>query len=647
MATKKRSHQASKVPLKRKSLVKNPSQQGFSPVFWRLIFVWSVLMVSAIALAGKLYTLQVREIVPVSKDSELVKKNKNLVSIADKTLKEIAEGQQKGILEPYTPRLQIVDTQQNVLATDIISHKLYIHPNLFVRYGKKVPAEKIAQQLSSILETKTPEEFLAYFQDRKNQGVPFTGNISESAIKKIRALRIDGLDVRKQYARVYPHKEMTAEVIGYINDDSDRKPKAGVEYTQHRLLENKPTEHILKRSFTTSNGQNKSVYFPGYLDSSKPFLSNDDLKLQLTIDLGLQQAARTALQIKMEEYQAKRGTVIVMDVSDGSILALACEPTYDPNQYQKYSDYSLFKNWAVTDLYEPGSTFKPINVAIALDEGAINPQETVEDTGTIEVGTDIVRNHDYDKVEPRGEMTIPQVLQHSSNVGMIKLMEKIPPEIYYQRLKELGIEEKLDLETTPLSTAGRLKDEIEFTVREIEPATASFGQGFSLTPLKLIQLHAAIANGGKLVKPHVVKGLADFEGYLHYQIPTQEKTIFSAETTRTVLEMMETVVETGSGKSAIVENYRVAGKTGTSQKSDSSTGSYAENAKITSFVGIFPVEKPRYVVLAVVDEPQGEHTYGSTVAAPIVGEVIKAIIARQGIEPEIKAEGKRQRAEGF
>ena len=647
MATKKRPLSKATLASNRprathRPLNKKRSRRGeslsSSPVFWRLIFVWSVLVIAAVALTGRLYTLQVREIVPVSEDSELIKKQKHLVSIAGKNLQEIAQGQQNGVLEPYTPRRQIVDSQQNILATDVISYKLYIHPNLFIRYGKKVSPEEIAQKLADILETKTAAEFLTYFQNRKNQGIPLPENISESAVQKIKALQIDGLDVRKQYARIYPHKEMAAEVIGYINDDSDREPKAGIEYTQNRLLAREAARFNLKRSFDKSQGKTKTVYFPGSLDSSQPFLPTDDLRLQLTLDLKLQQAARIALKAKMNRYEAKRGTVIVMDVLDGSILALVCEPTYDPNQYQQYSDYSLFKNWAVTDLYEPGSTFKPINVAIALDEGVLKPQDTVEDTGVIEVGTDIVRNHDYNKVEPRGEVTIPQVLQHSSNVGMIKIMERIPPEIYYQKLKELGIENKLDLETTPLSTAGRLKDEIEFTVREIEPATAAFGQGFSLTPLKLIQLHGAIANGGKLVTPHIVEGLSDFEGYLHYELSQQQKTVFSAETARTVLEMMETVVEKGSGKNSIVPNYRIAGKTGTSQKSDRNTGSYAENAKITSFVGIFPVEKPRYAVLAVVDEPQGQHTYGSTVAAPIVGEVIKAIIARQGIEPGTDSE---------
>lgn len=622
---------------KSRSRIKPVQQKSSASLVRRLIFVWGVLVFGAIALILRLYILQIINPIPVAENSPLLldkkdEKKKNLQQIAGKDLQQIAENQQTTYINLYTPRRQIVDNQQNILATDVITYRLYIHPQLFSRNHQQVSSQEVAENLSSILGTRTKEEFLAYFADKTKKGIPLPEKISESTVKKIQALRIDGLDLRTQYTRVYPHQEMVAEVVGYINEDTQRQPQAGVEYTQDKLLARQPVKVKSKRSYMNIDGHNQTIYFPGYFDKSQQITSFDDLRLQLTINLRLQESARAALKKSMDTYKAKRGTVIVMDVADGSILAMVCSPTYDPNQYQKYSDYSLFKNWAITDLYEPGSTFKPINVAIALDEGVIDPDDTFDDTGEIKVGTDIVRNHDYRDVKPRGEMTIPEILQHSSNVGMIKLMANLSPEKYYQRLKQLGIEKKIELEI-PWSTAGTLKDEIEFTVREIEPATASFGQGFSLTPLKLIQLHAAIANGGKLVTPHVVRGLSDFQGYLHYSIPKQETTIFKPETTRTVLKMMETVVQTGSGVNAKVPHYRVAGKTGTSQKSDHSTGSYAENAKITSFVGIFPVEKPRYAVLAVVDEPKGSLTFGSNVAAPVVGEVIKAIIAHEGIEP--------------
>lgn len=210
-------------------------------------------------------------------------------------------------------------------------------------------------------------------------------------------------------------------------------------------------------------------------------------------------------------------------------------------------------------------------------------------------------------------------------------MNRLDPAKYYRLLQNLGIEENLEFDI-PGYTPGRLKDEVEFVVRPIEPATAAFGQGFSLTPLKLIQLHAAIANKGKLVIPHVVRGLADYNGFLHYSLSTPSQQIFTPKTARAVLSMMERVVEEGSGITAKIPGYRIAGKTGTSQKANTE-GGYDETAKITSFVAIFPAESPRYAILAVVDEPQGEHTYGSTVAAPIVGSVIENIITIEGIPP--------------
>ncbi len=631
MGTKTRSRSTS---LNSKSHSKNTirSLTNTSPTFWRLLAVWVFLLIGAIALGTRLYILQVRENIPVPKGTELAATEKQLKEYEGKNLKQIAQAQQTSYLKLYTPRRKIVDAQQNVLATDVITYRLYIHPHLFIRNQRRVKAEKVAEDLAKILGNKTESELLAYFQDKNNQGIPLPGKISESAYRKILALRIDGLDIRKQYSRIYPHKEMVAEVTGYINEDDARKPQAGVERTQNKLLERKPIQLKLKRSDMKLAGKTQPVYFPGDLHKTKQSIPFDNLRLELTIDLKLQQAARTALLSAKEKYEALRGTVIVMDTSDGSILAMVCDPTYDPNEYDKVDDYSVFKNWAVTDLYEPGSTFKPINVAIALDEKAVKANDTFEDTGKIEIGTDTISNHDFHKSGAKGEVDIPEILRTSSNVGMIKIMENIKPAKYYQRLQELGIEKQVGIEI-PGSTAGRLKDEVEFTVREIEPATASFGQGFSLTPLKLIQLHAAIANGGNLITPHVVKGLVDFDGYSHYTLPKQETKIFSKKTAKTVLEMMETVVEDGSGQSAYNPKYRIAGKTGTSEKSDQATGAYAENEKITSFVALFPVEKPRYAVLAVIDEPQGEYTFGSTVAAPVVKEVIEAIIANKGIEP--------------
>lgn len=598
---------------------KSRKNHGNNPSLLRLFLVWGVLVVSGFGLGLRLYYLQIID--PIITYEQAPK---------GKKLTQIAQDQQTTKLNFYIPRRQIVDRQQNVLATDRITYTLYVHPHLFRRNSQPVPAAEIAANLADILGNQTAEELLKIFA-KQEWGIRLAGDLPESAKEKIAKLQIDGLDLKQNYTRFYPHQEMAAEVTGYVNRDSTRIPQAGVEYTQNKLLEREPISWKMKRSFNNA----KAVFHPGDLDRSQQLFNFDDLRLQLTIDLRLQQIARNALKRQMDQYKAKRGTVIVMDVRDGAIAALVSEPTYDPNTYYKYN-IELFKNWAITDLYEPGSTFKPINIALALDAGVISPQDTFDDTGEIQIKDATVRNHDFLKKGARGELSLPEILKYSSNVGMIKIMRRMDPLDYYQDLQKLGVEDQVEFDI-PGYTTGRLKNEVEFTVREIEPATTAFGQGFSLTPLKLIQIHAALANQGKLITPHVVRGLSDYKGYLHYFQPPNSKQIFSAKTATTVLEMMEEVVEDGSGYAAKIPGYRIAGKTGTSQKAGDQ-GGYDEEAKITSFVGIFPVEAPRYAVLAVVDEPHGEHTYGSTVAAPIVGSVIQGIINIEGIPPSKEIE---------
>ena len=585
---KRKSKQAAKISRNKQSLGNNRYRAKQNGLL-RLFLVWGVLVLGTLGLTARLYYLQVIDPVVVYEQAP-----------KGKRLTQIAQDQQTTRLSFYIPRRQIVDRDRNVLATDRITYTLYVHPHLFKRNSQPVPAEEIAQQLADILENQTPQELLAKFQ-KQEWGIRLAADLPESVKAKIAAMQIDGLDLKQNYSRFYPHREMAAEVTGYVNRDSSRIPQAGVEYTQNKLLERKPISWKMKRSFSN----NEAVFHPGDLERSQQLFNFDDLRLQLTIDLRLQQIARNALKEQMANYKAKRGTAIVMDVRDGAIAALVSEPTYDPNTYYKYKDFSVFKNWAVTDLYEPGSTFKPINIALALDAGVITPRDTFNDTGKIMIKDDPIENHDFTKKGARGKLTIPEILQYSSNIGMVKMMRRIEPPDYYRALQKLGIEDEVEFDI-PGYTTGRIKNEVEFTVREIEPAVTSFGQGFSLTPLKLIQLHAALANNGKLITPHVVKGLSDYEGYLHYSQPPNSKQVFSPKTARIVLEMMEKVVEDGSGFAAKIPGYRIAGKTGTSQKAV--TGGYDKKTKITSFVGVFPVEAPRYAVLAVVDEPKGENT---------------------------------------
>lgn len=521
-----------------------------------------------------------------------------------------AKKQQVISLRPFIPRRPVIDRSNNVLAIDRPVYTLYAHPKLF----KKSSAE-VAEALSSLLQRPAAE--LANKFSRRDTGLRLAPLLGEEVANKISKLRLDGLELIEEYSRFYPQKDLLGDVVGYVN--LDRSGQAGVEYSQQKWLE---------RSINTVKLNRRG---DGALMSDRSpagFLHVDDLRLQLTIDTRLQRASRLRLKEQLQKFGAKRGSAIVMDAKDGAILTMVSYPSYDPNTYSK-ADFKLFKNWALSDLYEPGSTFKPINVAIALDSGVIQPDSVFADPDMITVGGWPIGNAEK---ENRYSLSVAGILQYSSNVGMVQIMQRMKPVEYYKWLEKLELNKPLGIDL-PFETAGQIKDRNQFISYPIEPATSSFGQGFSLTPIKLVQLVAALANGGKLVTPHVVAGLVDAKGKSYWQPPLPaEKQLFSLKTTQQVVKMMEKVVKEGTGKAAQIPGYRLAGKTGTAEKARLTGGGYSSGAKITSFVSIFPAEAPRYVVLVVIDEPKGI-AFGSTTAAPVVKSIIESLIAIERIPP--------------
>jgi cell division protein FtsI (penicillin-binding protein 3) len=555
----------------------------------RLIWVWLILVSSLLLLVGRLFWLQVFQ-------------------SAD--LKGRAEAQQLTRLRPERALHPIIDRDGKILAKDEPMFRLFAHPKLF---SEKTTPEEIAGALSPII-NMSQEELLKLFGSGET-GIPIIRDLSEDTAAKVRALTTDGLELTQEWKRVYPKQDMMSGIVGYVN--ADHLGQAGLEYSLKSLLNSKPPAN-----WVSEDG--RGLLLPEHFPIGP--LNADERQLKLTLDSQIQWSARTALLKKMKEFQAKRGTVIAMNVHDGSLLALASEPSFNPEKFYN-SDPALFKNWAVSDLYEPGSTFKPINVAIALDAKAIQPTDIVNDVGNISVGGWPIQNNDG---SAHGPINITQVLEVSSNVGMVRIMEKVPRKIYYDYLNRIGIG-KVTATDLPFETPGQTKNKAQFIDYPIEAATTAFGQGFSVTPIQMAQLHAAIANGGKLVTPHVTDGLYNPFGKLVAMpqfIPPRQ--IFSKSSADSVLKMMGSVVQKGTGKPAQIPGYRLGGKTGTAQKA--SGGAY-QNSRITSFVALFPEEKPKYVVIAVVDEPQGANAYGSTVAAPVVKSVLETLISVEGIPP--------------
>lgn len=547
----------------------------------RLISVWLVLLAGMLGLGARLAYLQL---------------------FIDDQLKVIAQEQQAIRVTPRASRRKMIDRQGNVIAMDRVVYTLYVHPMLF-----KKTDQEVAEALSTVLE-KNPQKLTRLFGTQES-GIKLDTDISEETAKRLQGLGLDGLDLLPSPQRVYPQGDLFSQVTGYV--DLDGVPKAGLELGLKDKL----------------RYDNPKAGEPTPLQQ----VTRDDSQMQLTIDSRLQRIAQENLTATVAQYGAKRGALMVMDSHTGEILTMAIAPTYDPNKYYD-ANIEEFRNWAVSDLYEPGSTFKPLNVAIALENGSINANDSVDDEGQIQIGEWPIRNVDYSTRGPRGMISITDVLRYSSNVGMVRIMQHLSSADYYGWLQKIGLDKLTGIDL-PGEVSGQMKARDQFVGSEVEAATTAFGQGFSLTPIQMLQLQGTLANGGKMVTPHVVRGLVNADGKLTWT-PKQAapKQIFSAETTRQVLEMMKAVVDDGTGSGAKISGYQIAGKTGTAQKA-TDYGTYGDQ-RITSFVSIAPVSNPRYVVLAVIDEPQGENSYGGTVAAPLVKKMLESLVVLEEIAPD-------------
>ena len=518
--------------------------------------------------------------------------------------------------QPLGKRRPIVDRTGRLIALDEERYRLWLHPRYFNLPGDDPthirPPADVADRLAPLL-SMSPETILQKIGNRPS-GIKLLEGLDPETAASVRASGISGVDLESYLHRVYPQGELFANVVGFLNQE--RVPQAGLEQSRHDDLQ----RHELARSLRRGAD---GTPLPDNLDAGVFF--GDDLRLQLTLDARLQALAAKALNVQVKKWNAKKGVAIVMDVTNGELLALASVPTYDPNRYWDFSS-ARFREWSVQDLYEPGSTFKPINLALALQEGVIEADGKVYDSGEIQVGGWPITNHDR---KGNGVIDFATVLQVSSNVGMVQAMRRLPPASYWDWLSRLRLDARPDTDL-PGAIAGQLKSKEQFTKQAIEPATASFGQGFSLTPLKLVQLHALLANGGRLVSPHITRGLRAGDA-LASAGTRQGQQLLNPEVTRTVLAWMESVVEKGSGMGARTPGYRIGGKTGTAQKA--LNGVYVPGALICSFVATLPIDDPRYVVLVVVDEPQGGNAYGSTVALPAAKSIIDGLLVIEKIPP--------------
>jgi len=558
---------------------------------YRLKLVFFILCTALIGLSGRMAWLQL---------------------FRGAALEARARDYQTKRIKPLGTRYSIVDRRGRLVALDEKLFKLYAHPRQFNFPGDSNGVirspEEVALKIADPL--MIPKANLIALLRSRDSGVKIAEGLAPEVASNVRRLGISGLELMPYPQRNYPLDNLFANVVGFL--DYDRKPQAGLELSLNKKLSRQGKTHNLRHG---ADGT------PLPSDLGPGFFSGDNKKIKLTLDARLQEVAIKAVKAQVKEWRAEKGVAIVMNVHNGELLALASTPTYNPNKYWEFSP-ERYKEWSIEELIEPGSTFKPINLALALQEGVIATDGTVYDSGSVEVGGYSLRN--WNK-KGNGLLDYPSVLQVSSNVAMVNIMQKLTPSRYWELLNQLGVSTRLDTDL-PGAIAGHLKSKEIFTNTPIEPAVASFGQGFSLTPIKLAQLHALLANGGYLVKPHITKGFLQNEK-LSNNNSVDKKQILSSQVTNIVLKWMETVVQKGSGKGVRINGYRIGGKTGTAEKI------HDDLKKLCSFVAILPIEQPQFVVVVAIDEPKKAYAYGSTVAVPVAKEIIESLIVIEQIPP--------------
>jgi cell division protein FtsI/penicillin-binding protein 2 len=411
----------------------------------------------------------------------------------------------------------------------------------------------------------------------------------EIEIKKanqIKALALPGVRVEKEFRRIYPQGNLAASLLGFTGYDDD-KALSGLE-TLYNL------ELLSTADADSQKGNN----------------------LHLAIDSIIQYRLEKSLGKAFFETQSKHGIGIIMDVDSGKILAMASFPTFDPNHFQDYS-LDSHTNWGIRHVYEPGSTMKIFIALMLLNEGAILPQEKFFCPGYIEVGKTIIRCTDK-----HGPVDLEEILQVSCNVGIIKAAQKIAPATFHKYLDQFHFGKRTNFSIheargylTPLSKWNNST-----------PYFLPIGQGISVTPIQLITAAAAVVNGGILFEPSAVSHITNSYGELvHEFTPKGEAIGIKKGAASKILSAMGKAVRLGTGKKAYLENYFIAGKTGTAQKSKSGSG-YKEGLFTASFLGFFPAEKPKYVGLILFDEPGGAAHTGGGIAAPVFRDVVESII---------------------
>jgi cell division protein FtsI/penicillin-binding protein 2 len=500
----------------------------------------------------------------------------------------------------------IFDRNLKRLAVNVDAKSLFAMPYQVVNGDEvsRLLAEKIDVGYSQIREQLEKERYFVWIKRK----------LSQDSYREIQDMGLEGFDFVTESTRYYPKENLAANILGFVGVDN--QGLEGLESYFDDELKGLPGLVVMERD--ASGGK-----IPLSIEQMQP--SQDGNSLVLTIDEVIQYITEEALAKAYKQYRPESAVAIVVKPKTGEILSMAVKPTYDLNNFQ-HSPKDYWKNRAITDNYEPGSTFKIFTIATALENNYASLSDRFNCKGWIRYHGTVIRD-----IDPHGPQDLIDIVKNSCNVGLIEVGTRMDENIFAESLRNFGFGEETGIDL-PGESPGLFRPVAQWS--KISIASLSIGQEISVTPLQLVMATAAIANNGILMKPLIVKKVIDSEyNVISNYEPEQIRQVISPGTANTMLGILQEVVDDGTGSRAKLQNYTAAGKTGTSQKFDFSLGRYS-NEKFTSwFVGFAPSHEAEIAILVMLDEPKGSY-YGGTVAAPVFQEIASKALPYLSIPPE-------------
>ena len=491
----------------------------------------------------------------------------------------------------------ITDRNGEPLAISTPVDSIWVNPRLFA------PAVDSVPRLARTLGVDSQMLMRRITRSMDKEFLYLKRHLSPEQAAEVLALKLPGISVQREYRRYYPASEVTGHLVGFTNIDDEGQEGLELAFN-HWLAGESGAKRVLKDRLGRSIENVASIRPPHH-----------GKDLRTSIDLRLQYLAYRTLKSAIKSHNARSGSIVVLDVQTGEVLAMVNQPTYNPNDRSQLAA-ERYRNRAITDIFEPGSSLKPLVVAAALESGQYRPSSIIDTApGYIVIGPKKIED-----TRNLGRVSLTTILARSSNVGITKLAMTLQPDQLWETMTRFGLGE-LTSSGFPGESAGMLTHFSNW--RPISQATLAYGYGISVTPLQLAQAYAAIGNGGQLNPVSLVALDAPVEG----------ERVLAEETANSVRRMLEEVVRPGgTGTKAAIDGYRVAGKTGTAWKF--ATGGYSQDKYISIFAGMAPASHPRLATVVVIDEPGGELYYGSDVAAPVFANVMSESLRLLAVAPD-------------